>query len=71
VSTAYGSRLYQICKCSDNLARIQYYLSNPQETTDPPITILLGQMDQWEELHRLLYEEEPDDSVAQRNSSNP
>lgn len=57
----YGTRLYQISKCMDNLDRIQYYLKNPQEVTDLPMIIFLGQMDQLEELHRLLYEEEPDE----------
>ena len=50
------SRLEQIAKCTDNLEEIRHGF----KTNDQPMLNLLGQMDQWEELHRLLYEEEDD-----------
>ena len=46
----------QIAKCTDNLEEIRHWF----KTNDQPMLNLLGQMDQWEELHRLLYEEEDD-----------
>lgn len=54
------SRMEQIAKCTDNLEHIQDYLSNPRYPYEDPINNMIGQMDWWEELHRLLYEEEDD-----------
>src|ERR1700690_30760 len=51
----YGTRLYQISKCMDNLEEIRRWAAVPG--ADHMLN-LLGQMDQWEELHRLLYEME-------------
>lgn len=51
------SRLEQIAKCTDNLEEIREWNRKPGAM---PLINLLGQMDQWEELHRLLYEEEDD-----------
>lgn len=51
----YGTRLYQIVKCLDNMEEYQGW-----HKKDPsiPLVFMVGQMDQWEELHRLLYEEQ-------------
>ena len=51
------SRMEQIAKCTDNLEEIREWNRKPGAI---PMLNLLGQMDQWEELHRLLYEEEDD-----------
>ena len=54
----YGTRLYQIVKCLDNMEEYQGWHKKDPST---PLVFMIGQMDQLEELHRLLYEVEPDE----------
>jgi hypothetical protein len=51
------SRLAEITRCTDTLALIQAAF---RARSDDPMALLLGQLDWYEELHRLLYDVEAD-----------
>ena len=50
-------RIEQIVRCCDEMARCRSFY--PKVVLPETAGAMLGEMDWWEELHRLLYEVEP------------